>query len=91
MSQTIWKYPLEATHLQPIAMPRGARILCVQTQGARMHEAVACLWAAVDPDAPLEARMILVYGTGEMGVRGSYIGTFQVNAGSLVFHVFEDD
>ena len=32
MSKKIFKYQLENTHFQKVEMPKGAEILCIQTQ-----------------------------------------------------------
>ena len=83
---TIWKFPLEVTDEQVVEMPAGAQRLCVQTQGERL-----CLWALVDPDAPLMSRRFAVRGTGHSieGDSGTYIGSAQQMRGALVWHVFE--
>ena len=85
--RSVWKFPLEATDEQSIDMPDGAEILCVQMQGS-----MPTLWALVDPLAPKVARHFRVAGTGH-AIKTfdlpKYIGTFQLAAGSLVFHVFE--
>jgi hypothetical protein len=85
--QTIWKYPITVTDRFTLNLPKGAQILSLQPQ----HDQV-CLWALVDPDQPKEARLFRLFGTGhavEEGDRLSFVGTFQVQGGSLVFHVFE--
>ena len=89
--QTIWKFPLETTDRQVIRMPVGSRILTVQTQS---QSGKPCLWAVVDSDAPLQPRGFEICGTGHpMSINGDeiheYIGTYQLNDGQLVFHVFE--
>jgi len=84
----VYKYPLDVVDRQEVNMPKGATILCCQVQIVR-----PCLWATVDPDAPLEPRTIFVVGTSHdipfdlATVR--YIGTFQNLDGALIFHVFE--
>ena len=86
MMATIYKYAFEVTDHVSIAMPEGADLLCVQTQGHTQ-----CIWAIVNPDLPLETRRFRVYGTGHPldETPGIYVGTFQLMGGSLVFHVFE--
>ena len=87
--RAIWKFPLEVTDEQRIEMPEAADILCVQVQGG-----VPCLWAAVIPDAAKVKRTVAVYGTGHpMKTRQAdkYVGTFQLQGGALVFHVFIDE
>ena len=84
---TIWKFSLPVADRCVLSMPAGARVLCVQTQ-----DGYPCIWAMVDPDKPNESRLFMVRGTGhEMGdaVGMPYIGTFQMEQGQLVFHVFD--
>ena len=82
----IWKWLLEVTGTQVIGVPRGAKFLDVQMQGA-----ACCLWALCEEDAPREARRIAIYGTGNPmpDEPGEYIATFQMAGGALVFHAFE--
>jgi hypothetical protein len=85
--KTIWKYPLRLTDYQMVEMPEGACVLAVQVQ-----KDVPCLWALVEDSARKVQRSFRIVGTGHdaMGVRGdSYIGSFQMSDGVLVFHVFE--
>ena len=84
--KTIFKYPLEVTDEQTLEMPSGARILTVQTQ----HN-VPCLWALVPIAAPMMQRRIITHGTEHPvpPTTGEYIGTYQLDGGSLIFHVFE--
>lgn len=86
MDRTIYKYPLTVADRQEIRMPDGAQILCVQVQ-----RGMPCVWALVDPAAPQARKAIYIYGTGHAipADPGRYIGTFQVQGGDLVFHVFE--
>jgi len=89
---TIWKFPVTMKDEDDIEieMPTGAYILTVQSQGDPVF-AVPFVWARVDPEAPKEKRLFRVFGTGypieEPGL--FYIGTFQMRAGALVFHLFE--
>lgn len=86
-SKTIWKYPLRLVGEQAIQMPKGAEILCAQVQG----EGAICVWALVDPKVEKEERMIVIYGTGHpvTDLHCKYIGTVQMDGGSLIWHVFE--
>ena len=84
----IWKFPLKATDKQTIEMPGIARVLCVQVQNG-----TPCLWAdGCHEDALQVARTFSTYGTGHPMPKkpGRYIGTFQVERGTLIFHVYED-
>lgn len=89
---TIWKYDLEVTDTQVLRLPRGAEFLTVQYQfqGSR-----GCprLWALVDPEQPPEKYTIYTFGTGHTIANAeglSYIGTYQLMDGELVFHVFSE-
>lgn len=83
----IFKYPLVVTDRSGVALPKDAQILCVQVQAD-----TPCLWALVDPVAPLEPATFLIHGTGHPVAPGvgahNYVGTFQLHGGRLVFHVF---
>ena len=84
--QTIYKYPLRIKDAFSIHIHQGATPLSVQ-----MQSATPCLWALVDPDAPMEYRAVACRGTGHPanGVRPEdFIGTVQIHGGSLVFHFF---
>lgn len=87
--KTIYKYPLEAVGKQTVIMPVDAHVLTVQAQGE-----TACVWAMVNTDNKPESRVFEIIGTGdpicwEQGVKREYIGTFQLQGGVLVFHLFE--
>lgn len=83
---TIWKFELEVIHLQDIYMPDGAILLDVQVQNG-----VPCLWARVDPLAPLVPRGFVTHGTGHAvpDTTVAYVGTYQINDGKEEYHVFE--
>lgn len=86
----IYKYRLDIQDVQHVAIPTVAHMLTVQAQGDALM-----LWALVDPDSPLKARTIRVYGTGHRieseHVHAHYAGTAQTNGGALVWHVFIDE
>lgn len=88
MNKQIWKYLLMAGR-HTVKMPKGAEILTTQSIGDD-----AFVWAMVNPLNELEDRHFETFGTGHiipcnMGVDRKYIGTFQMDGGALVFHVFE--
>lgn len=84
--KTIWKFELCSADWQTVEMPAGARILSLQTQRGAL-----CLWAVVDPSMTPEVRRFATYYTGDPlpDDPGDFVGTFQLDGGSLVFHVFE--
>lgn len=83
----IFKYFLFVCDFQRIELPKGAQILTVQAQNGDPK-----LWALVDENAASEVREFLTIGTGNSAPvtpRDTYIGTYQIHDGDLVFHVFE--
>lgn len=87
MPRTIFKYTLSGRPRETVYMPEGAQVLTVQVQKDDPQ-----LWALVDPDAPLRTRMFHTYGTGHQieADNLSYVGTYQIDSGTLVLHVFEE-
>lgn len=88
MRKSIWKFPLKVEDNQSVFMPKGAEILTVQAQGGN-----PCIWALVNTEEPdEEQRLFQIFGTGHPvsdNIERKYINTFQVQEGTLVFHVFE--
>ncbi len=89
MQKKIFKYPVEINDTITIDLPLGARILSVQTQNNS-----PMMWALVDPTEPTVPRNFEVFGTGhpinyDTGTDRRFVGTFQINGGSHVFHLFE--
>ncbi len=84
----VWKYPVnpgQGTFER--LMPAGARVLSVQVQRGEPF-----MWALVNPATPYEKRTFVVVGTGADHVPAGlikFIGTFQLESGCLVFHLFE--
>ncbi len=83
----IWKFGLTLEDAQAVMMPKGAEVLHVTAQ--HNHP---CLWARVDTDADLEQRRFFTHGTGHQVVAkaGKHVGTYLLDGGALVFHVFEE-
>lgn len=88
MAKKIYKYPINTTDSQSVAMPIDYQILSIDTQNE-----VPCIWALIDNTLPLTLVKIRIYGTGhEINESDNlqYIGSYQLQRGLLVFHVFED-
>lgn len=85
---TIHKFELILEDLSEVRMPQGASVLSIQTQNDRPW-----IWAKVDTSKPMQTRRFCVRGTGHplKGDEGTFIATFQLHGGALVFHVFEAD
>jgi len=86
MGFAIWKFTLGVTDEQTVHLPYGAAVLHVAVQ-----RGVPCLWAIVDPEAEKEPRVFLTFGTGHPvpDSPGNYLGSYMLDGGGLVFHVFE--
>jgi len=81
----IHKYKLAFKDINTVDLPKGAEILTIQTQYGAPY-----LWAQIDEKetdiVPVKIRM---FETGHVfDFEGTYISTFQVRGGDLVFHAF---
>ena len=82
--KTIYKFPLALSGLS-VSLPAEAKLLCVQMQREQPF-----LWVELTPNGPLFERNFVIVGTGQVVPPNSnYIGTFQMDGGALVFHVYE--
>jgi len=83
----ILKYPIQIADEFELSMPVGALLLSVHTQADEPK-----IWALVDPDAETAVRRFSLRATGEdvTGLNpGWFVSTFQIQGGSLVFHLFD--
>ncbi len=84
----IYKYVLNSSdEVQNVATTQGAEFLTAQSQpGVGL-----CVWAVVDPDAPVVIRKVHILVTGGMAhEKGTmqYLGTVLTAGAFMVFHVF---
>ena len=90
MIKKVFKYNVMVADSFHLEIPIGAEILTVQVQ-----RGVPQIWALVDPSLQNEVRTFRLSGTGHpVDVSDyrddlKYIGTFQIDSGYLVFHLFE--
>ena len=86
MIKSIWKYAVNPGGEFEHDMPVGAEVLAVATQ-----HGVPVMWAKVGLTPICETRRFKTEVTGlyfdDVGL--SYIGTFQLDGGDFVGHVFE--
>ena len=87
--KTIWKFGISPGNPFRVTMPKGARIIHVETQQNR-----PCFWAEVDTEAEAEERFFETFGTGhqmptDMGLEREHVGSFLLDGGTLVFHLYE--
>ena len=84
---TIHKFPIKSTNNISIRAARGARPLCVQVQ-----DGAPCVWMLLDAAREQCKHLFRIYGTGwdmDDTVRmEQYVGTFQVDGGMLIWHLF---
>jgi len=88
MTHSIWKFDLPVDDTIVIEMPKGAKVLDVQTQHGQ-----PCIWAIVDTECETEPRTFFMRDTGHplnFAIESArYIGTIQMDDGALIFHLFE--
>ena len=85
--QHIFKYTINPTNYKTIIeMHEGSEILSAQVQNNE-----PCLWIRVDTSKKIIKRVFYVLLTGEsiIPVDSKFIGTFQIDGGSYVVHIFE--
>ena len=85
--ETIWKYKLATTDEQFIEIPTGFTPLFLDVQ---RPGPTPCLWCRVDPKAPKIRQKIITHGTGHPvpETTGKHVGSYMLEGGSLIFHVF---
>jgi len=87
MSTTIWKFPLGPNARRMLLIPVKSKILKVGMQDGEI-----CMWAIVDPDAPIWEKEFRVVGTGwdldESIFSWEYLDTVIDEDKGLVWHVF---
>ena len=83
----IYKYNIEVQPYFEIEMPKDAKILSVQLQNG-----IPVFWAEVDTNNEPETRNFSVIGTGHiMEARSQqFLGTFQLQGGAFIGHLFEN-
>ena len=88
MMRTIHKVPLYVKDEQTHTLPKGAKLLAVQVQREQ-----PCLWFECDTNKSMVPRVIKTFGTGKELPKNEalrYIGTYQLQDGALVYHVYEE-
>lgn len=90
--KTVWKYGVPNKGEFSVMMPKGAEVLSVQEQ-PHLGPAAINMWALVDTEAEKTMRKFFVIGTGHAtGTKrlGRSVGTFQLDRGRLIYHLFEE-
>lgn len=84
----VFKYTIPLDDHFTIDLPQGARVLSVDVQRDEPQ-----LWALVDPERETEQRTFRFAWPGhpisEIAEQLSFVSTFQMHRGSLIFHIFE--
>ena len=87
MSHIVYKYAIEIKDTQQITLPMNSQILCVQIQYGLPY-----IWVLQDLAYKIHPVTLELIGTGyhiDGSVRRKYIGTFQMQEGRTVFHLFQ--
>jgi len=90
MAGRVYKYPVLMDDTFAIMLPKRHRVLSVQVQNGQPQ-----IWVLVDLDGETEEVKFHLAGTGNL-IAGdapswTYIGTFQMSGGALVFHLFQEE
>lgn len=84
--KTVWKFAIVESDLVELQVPEDAQLIHVDNQGPLQ----GCLWFLVDDAKPRVTRRYTVRGTGhDCSNVGPHVGSYQLRAGTYVFHVFE--
>jgi hypothetical protein len=87
VDRRVWKFPLAYTPMSVLKVPRGGVPVHVAEQDGR-----PCVWIDVDTAAPQETRIFHIRGTGHpVPSDAHYVGSWFVDSGQLVFHLYEAD
>ncbi len=93
MMTAVFKYRVGISDTFNVDMPKNAEVLCCQVQDGQPY-----LWARVvtDKGYPTAVRRFRLAETGhplegsmQDGQVGKYLGTFQLQGGVAVFHLFD--
>lgn len=84
---TVFKYEVPIVESFELSLPWRAEVLCVQEQRGK-----AFVWVLVEERNTPEPRRFRMYGTGQPIERegDNYVGTFQMQGGAFVWHLFEE-
>lgn len=82
----VWKYNINPDDYTSLEIPKDANVLSVGEQFGNV-----CIWVMVDPSKNKETRKFRLAGTGHPinELYLSFVGTVQLDGGSMVFHLFE--
>jgi hypothetical protein len=83
--RAVFKYPIPLLDNFELDLPVGAQPLSVDVQYGKPQ-----MWALVDTSAPTAPQRFRLAGTGHPLTKDSleFVGTFLIEEGALVFHVF---
>lgn len=86
--QSVHKYTIPVKDYFSLNLPKGAKVLTVREQYNEPQ-----LWALVEKGVSTEKRNFRLAGTGHLIEEApdtlNYIGTFQLDGGDYIGHVFE--
>jgi len=88
VARTVWKFPIRMQARQEVLVGDNPRIVHVGEQ----HDQ-PCIWVDHDPQPEHTAKVRLAFeivGTGHrVPSSGKHVGTFMVDGGTFVFHVYD--
>lgn len=87
MKLTVWKFPVHLADSFEVEMPHGSKFLHLDVQ--RDNPA---MWFLVNPHSPPVSRVFHLVGTGDASEgldQCTHLGSFLLDNGTFVFHLFE--
>lgn len=85
--RTVFKYNVAVSdHWTELELPMGAKLLGLQCFDHNPH--VIHAWFEVESEAVRSIRLLRPFGTGQE-VQGQHLGSVDMAAGALVWHVYE--
>jgi hypothetical protein len=93
MRRCIYKYPLEITDKQELAIPENAKVLSVGSQGGQLFVWIEHVYPAISGMVKCEHFTFFIKGTGHAFednalLQPTFLGTVLMAEGSLVWHVY---
>jgi len=87
MQLAVWKYPFDLKDEVVLLIPGGSKVLHIAMQGL-----IPCMWVLVDPERTKKEFRFKIFGTGvpiEQESMGFHVGSFFMDGGQFIWHVFQ--
>lgn len=85
--RTVWKYeiPMHGVAQFELLIPVPAKVVHVEMQGI-----TPTMWIELNPESPSFPKHFSIVGTGhQIPVNAAHVGSWQMEGGRFVFHLYE--